>query len=71
VPPGRQLGDLNRAIEEQVSVLGGHKSLYSEAYYDRATFAALYGTENLDAVKRDVDPDGRLTGLYEKVVEGR
>ena len=71
VLPGRRLGDLNRAIEAQVSALGGHKSLYSEAYYDRETFASLYGTENLDAVKRDVDPEGRLTGLYEKVVKGR
>ncbi len=69
--PDREPGDLNRAIEEQVSALGGHKSLYSEAYYDEATFASLYGTANLDAVKQDVDPAGRLTGLYEKVVEGR
>ena len=69
--PGRGLGDLNRAIEAQVSALGGHKSLYSDAYYEEAVFASLYGTANLEAVKGEVDPDGRLTGLYEKVVQRR
>jgi FAD/FMN-containing dehydrogenase len=69
--PGQRRGDVNRAIEAEVDALGGHKSLYSEAYYDPATFASLYGTANLQAVKREVDPGGRLTGLYEKVVEGR
>jgi FAD/FMN-containing dehydrogenase len=71
VAPERPAGDLNRAIEAQVSALGGHKSLYSDAYYDEATFASLYGTANLEAVKREVDPDRRLTGLYEKVVGRR
>jgi FAD/FMN-containing dehydrogenase len=71
VAPDRLAGDLNRAIEAQVSALGGHKSLYSDAYYDEATFASLYGTANLEAVKREVDPDRRLTGLYEKVVGRR
>ena len=61
----------NRAIETKVHELDGHKSLYSEAFYDPATFASLYGTANLETVKRDVDPEGRLTGLYEKVVKGR
>jgi FAD/FMN-containing dehydrogenase len=69
--PGRPLGELNRAIETTVTALGGHKSLYSDAYYDPSTFASLYGTANLEAVKREADPDGRLTGLYEKVVQGR
>ena len=32
----------NRAIEAKVHELGGHKSLYSEAFYDRDTFDALY-----------------------------
>ncbi len=31
---------LNRAIEAKVHELGGHKSLYSEAFYDRETFDA-------------------------------
>src|SRR3712207_1404254 len=71
IAEGHQDGDVNRAIEAKVTELGGHKSLYSDAYYDRTTFDYLYGTDNLTAVKRDVDPDGRLTGLYEKAVQRR
>ncbi|HET7689717.1 MAG TPA: FAD-binding oxidoreductase [Nocardioidaceae bacterium] len=66
--PGAQDGDRNRAIEAKVTELGGHKSLYSDAFYDRATFDSLYGTDNLAAVKRTFDPHDRLTGLYEKAV---
>ncbi len=61
----------NRAIERRVHELGGHKSLYSEAFYDRATFDALYGTDNLAAVKRRYDPHDRLTSLYDKAVKRR
>jgi FAD/FMN-containing dehydrogenase len=68
VPPGSPDGALNRAVEEKVTELGGHKSLYSDAYYDRETFDRLYGAENLRAVKAETDPDDRLTGLYEKAV---
>ncbi len=71
IAPGRAEGDLNRAIEQEVTALGGHKSLYSDAYYDEATFAALYNTENLRTVRREFDPDDRLTGLYEKAVRRR
>ncbi|HWI44033.1 MAG TPA: FAD-binding oxidoreductase [Nocardioides sp.] len=61
----------NRAIEEKVHELGGHKSLYSEAFYDRATFDALYNTPHLAEVKRRYDPDDRLTTLYDKAVRSR
>jgi FAD/FMN-containing dehydrogenase len=64
-------GDLNRAIEREVTELGGHKSLYSDAYYDRETFDRLYDGDNLADVKRQHDPENRLTGLYEKVVARR
>jgi FAD/FMN-containing dehydrogenase len=62
---------LNRAIEAKVLALGGHKSLYSEAFYDRATFDALYDGDNLTALKSRYDPDDRLTSLYDKVVRRR
>jgi FAD/FMN-containing dehydrogenase len=65
---GRVDGDVNRMVEAKVGELGGHKSLYSDSYYDRATFDALYDTANLEAVRREHDPDGRLKGLYEKAV---
>ena len=66
--PGAPEGAVNRAIEERVHALDGHKSLYSEAFYDRATFDRLYDGPGLAAVKRRYDPDDRLTDLYDKVV---
>jgi FAD/FMN-containing dehydrogenase len=71
IAPGRQDGDLNRAIEAKVTELGGHKSLYSDAFYDEATFARLYNTDNLDKLREEVDPEGRLTALYDKAVRRR
>ncbi|WP_229399595.1 FAD-binding oxidoreductase [Micromonospora okii] len=64
-------GDVNRLIERAVSEAGGHKSLYSDAYYDREAFDRLYGGDAWRAVKDRYDPDHRLTGLYEKAVARR
>ena len=61
----------NRAIEAKVAELGGHKSLYSEAFYDREDFDRLYGGADLARVKALHDPDDRLTHLYDKVVGRR
>ncbi len=61
----------NRAIEAKVHELGGHKSLYSEAFYDQKTFDQLYDGANLAAVKSRYDPDDRLTTLYDKAVRRR
>jgi len=71
VGPEAARGPRNRAIEAQVHALGGHKSLYSDAYYDRETFDRLYAGEQLAAVKARHDPDDRLTSLYEKAVSNR
>lgn len=71
VGPGAADAPRNRAIEAKVHELGGHKSLYSEAFYDRETFDALYNTTHLAAVKRKFDPDDRLTTLYDKAVRSR
>ncbi|WP_231388804.1 FAD-binding oxidoreductase [Marmoricola sp. URHB0036] len=62
---------LNRAIEQKVSELDGHKSLYSESFYDRETFDRLYDGPHLAAVKQRYDPDDRLTSLYDKAVRQR
>ncbi|HCB03065.1 MAG TPA: FAD-binding oxidoreductase [Nocardioides sp.] len=62
---------LNRAIEGKVQELGGHKSLYSEAFYDRETFDRLYDGPHLAAVKQRYDPDDRLLSLYDKAVRDR
>ncbi len=61
----------NRAIEAKVQELGGHKGLYSEAFYDRETFDQLYDGAHLAAVKQRYDPDNRLTSLYDKAVRRR
>ncbi|WP_026919734.1 FAD-binding oxidoreductase [Gordonia shandongensis] len=67
VTPGRP-GFTNRMIEHKVSELGGHKSLYSESFYPRDEFDALYGAEAYAELKKTYDPRGRLLGLYEKAV---
>jgi FAD/FMN-containing dehydrogenase len=71
IEPGAADGDRNRAVEARVTELGGHKSLYSDAYYDREAFDRLYGVDNQRRVKAKTDPDNRLTGLYEKAVNRR
>ncbi|MGY2874309.1 FAD/FMN-containing dehydrogenase [Marmoricola sp. URHA0025 HA25] len=61
----------NRAIEAKVHELDGHKSLYSDAFYDKDTFDRLYDGPNLAAVKHRYDPDDRFISLYEKAVTRR
>jgi FAD/FMN-containing dehydrogenase len=62
---------INRAIENKVAELDGHKSLYSESFYDPATFDRLYDGPNLALVKKRYDPEDRLTSLYDKAVQRR
>ena len=71
IGPGAVDGDINRAIEVAVTEFEGHKSLYSDAYYDRETFNRLYNGVALEPVKRRYDPHPPLTGLYEKAVRRR
>jgi FAD/FMN-containing dehydrogenase len=71
IAEGREDGDLNRDIERAVSDRRGHKTLYSDAYYDRSTFESMYGGNYYSNAKRMYDPDSRLTGLYEKAVGRR
>ncbi|MEI2766296.1 MAG: FAD-binding oxidoreductase [Dermatophilaceae bacterium] len=68
VAPGARLGDVNRDIERVVGSLGGHKSLYSDAYYDRDAFLAKYGGAAYEKVKGRYDPSGRFPDLYDKAV---
>jgi FAD/FMN-containing dehydrogenase len=66
--PG-QPGAVNRLVEREVTTLHGHKSLYSDAYYDRAEFDRLYGGDAYRALKARYDPRGRLLDLYSKAVQ--
>lgn len=73
VPVGPEAEDAprNRAVERHVSELGGHKSLYSEAFYEPDEFDRLYGGAELARVKGVHDPDHRLSSLYDKAVRRR
>jgi len=62
-------GRVNRRIEEVVTDLEGRKSLYSTAFYDREAFWSIYGGTEYARLKSQYDPQSRLRGLYEKVVE--
>lgn len=63
-------GAFNKLIESRVAELGGHKSLYSEAFYTPEQFEALYGGKIPALLKEKFDPAGRFPGLYEKTVRG-
>jgi FAD/FMN-containing dehydrogenase len=71
LPAGRQDGYYNRMVEEEVSALGGHKSLYSTAFYSEDEFRSRYNGAAYDQLKTEYDGDGRLLGLYDKCVRGR
>ncbi|MGH4013916.1 MAG: FAD-binding oxidoreductase [Pseudonocardiaceae bacterium] len=71
IAPGGSGSDMNRAIEDQVHAVGGHKSLYSDSFYSRADFDARYGGEHYAALKERYDPDRRLLDLYAKAVRRR
>ena len=64
-------GRVNRRIEQVVSELGGHKSLYSTAFYGRDEFDAMYGGVTYREVKDRYDPDHRLLDVYDKTVGRR
>jgi FAD/FMN-containing dehydrogenase len=61
-------GHFNRLIEQEVTELGGIKSLYSDSYFPRAEFERLYGGEAYKALKAKYDPGNAFPGLYEKCV---
>lgn len=69
VPVGNAEGYTNRLIEQKISDLNGHKSLYSDSFYGREEFDDLYGGETYKTVKKIYDPDSRLLDLYAKAVQ--
>ena len=68
IEEGHADGDVNRRLEEALTGFDGHKSLYSDAYYEEATFRSLYGGDRYTALKERYDPQGRLLDLYAKAV---
>jgi FAD/FMN-containing dehydrogenase len=71
LPEGQGDGYFNRRIEDEVSALGGHKSLYSTSFYGEEEFRRRYNGEAYDKLKAAYDGGGRLLGLYDKCVRGR
>ena len=69
--PGEDPSTHNRLVERLVADLGGRKSLYSTSFYSREEFAATYGGDVYEVLKKTWDPDGRLLDLYAKTVERR
>jgi FAD/FMN-containing dehydrogenase len=70
LPPGESDGYFNRQVEDKVTELGGHKGLYSDSYYTKDEFWALYNGPEYNQLKRAYDPQGRLADLYDKCVRG-
>ncbi len=71
IAPGDLDGDVNRRIEAAVADHGGHKSLYSDAYYSPQEFWRSYGEDAYRRAKERYDPTGRLLDLYDKAVRRR
>ncbi|WP_088315930.1 FAD-binding oxidoreductase [Kineosporia sp. R_H_3] len=71
IEAGRADGDVNRAVEAAVSGFDGHKSLYSDSYYDEPDFWERYGGDAYRPLKERYDPAGRLLDLYAKAVGRR
>jgi FAD/FMN-containing dehydrogenase len=65
--PGQPDGFYNRLVEETVSALGGHKSLYSSVHYSADEFWDRYNGLAYRSLKRTYDQAGRLPDLYQKV----
>jgi FAD/FMN-containing dehydrogenase len=68
LPDGEQDGYHNRLVEEAVAAHGGHKSLYSTAYYPPEEFWRHYDGVAYQRLKQGYDPGGRLPDLYDKCV---
>jgi hypothetical protein len=71
LPRGKGDGYYNRMVEEEVSALGGHKSLYSTAFYSEEEFRSRYNGAAYDKLKAEYDGGGRLLALYDKAVRRR
>ena len=59
----------NKSLEAKVTELGGKKSLYSSAFYDKTMFWKLYNSKEYNKLKQKYDPKNSLKDLYEKTVK--
>jgi FAD/FMN-containing dehydrogenase len=63
-----EAGHHNRLVENKVIELGGIKSLYSDSFYDEASFWRIYDGAAYQALKEKYDPQGNARNLYQKCV---
>jgi FAD/FMN-containing dehydrogenase len=59
-------GHFNRLIEQEVTKLNGHKSLYSTVHYTKEEFWSMYDQDKYNKLKDRYDPKGNLANLYTK-----
>ncbi|MBB4933135.1 FAD/FMN-containing dehydrogenase [Lipingzhangella halophila] len=69
--PGQRRAHHNRLVEEEVTRLGGHKSLYSDVFYTEDEFWREYNGDAYQKLKDTYDPKGRLLSRYAKCAGGR
>jgi hypothetical protein len=68
-PTSEKEGFYNRKIEQQVQILKGNKSLYSNVFYNQEEFWTLYDKPLYIELKNKYDPHHQLKDLYQKITE--
>lgn len=68
IPSTQPAGHYNKMIEQEVHACKGHKSLYSDVYYDEDFFWKLYDKNHYTALKAKYDSEGGLKDWFRKVV---
>jgi FAD/FMN-containing dehydrogenase len=63
-------GHFNRRIENIVTGIGGHKSLYSTSFFAEDEFWSIYNGIEYEKLKAQYDPQGTFCTLYQKAVLG-
>jgi hypothetical protein len=63
-----EAGHHNRLVENKVAELGGIKSLYSDSFYDEASFWRIYDGAAYRTLKEKYDQTGKAKDLYQKCV---
>ena len=58
-------------LAQAPGALGGHKSLYSTAFYSEEEFRSRYNGAAYDKLKAEYDGGGRLLTLFDKAVRRR
>src|SRR5262249_11697428 len=66
-PTSEKDGFYNRQIEKKVQDLNGNKSLYSNVFYTKDEFWAIYNEPLYRQLKNKYDQNHHLKDLYQKI----